>query len=136
MTNPVSIADLFDEVEYDFWGATFRLREGTKSVAQKFRDKFQEWADLDETSEDVTDEQFVASLCDVLDVLLEFKEWAGEEDPDAKPKRPKKPTVKQLVLQRWKKDEIGVDRVEAIFHHIRVEAERRKRPTSHLTSDF
>lgn len=134
---PVSVADLLDEVEYDFWGAIFRLREITRTVGKRYGDVLLELAELErraQSGEDVEANEIVAKWCEGLDVLLEFTEWADE--PEEGERRPKRPTVKQILLPKWKKDEVGEDRIEAIFDHIRGEVERRKRPTSTRMTDY
>lgn len=164
---PISIADLLEEVPYDFWGAIFRLREGTRSVGRKYTRVLKRLVDLnlsantldDEDDEGAAEEReklperIIETMCDALDVVLEFKEfgeWPLPEDVEARGeewaekqreiharvKKIKNPTVKKILLPMWKRDEIGEDRIEAIFHHIKEEVERRKRPTSTPTSGF
>lgn len=111
----ITAADLFDEFELDLWGHVYRLREGTKSVSAKIREREKA---IDALPDDADEDAVFDALAEMLDVMLE-----PINDGD-------RTHAKTVLTRKWKAQEVGLDRVEAITNLLAEEAVMRKVPPS------
>ncbi len=116
MTKTITAADVFENVEVDLWGAKYRLREGTRTVATKLIEK---QVALDKVNDEDAD-AVVDAMADILDVLLEP---LGDESG-------KKVHAKTVLVKKWEANELGLDRITAITNGIQDAQADRGRPPS------
>jgi hypothetical protein len=85
-------AGTFEGVEVDLWGSLYKTVRITRSVQNKVDNS------LKKMDEDMTADQAVKVLADVIDARLEPQNGAG---PPSK-----------LIMEKWKADELSLDQLQ------------------------
>lgn len=123
-TRTIRAAELFDPIDIDLFGATFRLKTPTRSGEEALSDKE---TDLSEAMEKVADERLderaarkvlMPIFYDMLDLML-------EPNTDSDKKLHAKTTVKKLYTE----DKIGLTVIRALIAEIGNARAEERRPT-------
>lgn len=114
MGRKLTAADMFDTLEVDLFGNSYRLREITRSVGEKLNDAQRTAGEL---TEDSRPDDIAAAVIGVIDVILA-------------PLAEDTPTVAAVLGEMWEQDKLGLDWLNAFAESLQEEAGARRRPTS------
>ncbi|HTU15634.1 MAG TPA: hypothetical protein VMF31_10575 [Solirubrobacterales bacterium] len=95
--------DLFEIVEVDLWGPTYTLRQPTRKIERQMDEVLEQ---LEGLPADATDEQTLAAIAEVVNVLL-------EPVPD---ETGKKTAAKTVLKNKYKDESIGLGHVNQLFN--------------------